>query len=53
MKRYDIDGDGYINKQELQRGLEHDGILLSMPELNSLMNHLDTDRDGTVSQEEI
>jgi len=24
-----------------------------MQELNSLMNHLDTDRDGAVSQEEI
>ena len=53
MNRYDMDGDGLINQQELSRGLENDGIRVTKTELNALMNHIDIDRDGNVSQDEI
>ena len=53
MNRYDMDGDGYINQMELSRGLEGDGIKLSKTELAALMKHIDIDRDGNVSQDEI
>jgi Ca2+-binding EF-hand superfamily protein len=49
MNRYDMDGDGLINQQELSRGLENDGIRVTKAELNALMNHIDIDRDGNVS----
>jgi Ca2+-binding EF-hand superfamily protein len=29
MKRYDTDGDGYLNFKELSDGLKHDGIILT------------------------
>ena len=53
MNRYDMDGDGLINQQELSRGLENDGIRVTKAQLNALMNHIDIDRDGNVSQDEI
>ena len=49
MNRYDMDGDGLINQQELARGLENDGIRITKAELTALMNHMDIDRDGNVS----
>lgn len=53
MNRYDMDGDGLINQQELSRGLENDGIRLTKAELSSVMNHIDVDRDGNISHDEI
>jgi Ca2+-binding EF-hand superfamily protein len=53
MNRYDTDGDGLINQLELSRGLENDGIRLTKTELSALMNHIDIDRDGNISLDEI
>jgi Ca2+-binding EF-hand superfamily protein len=53
MIRYDTDSDGQINQLELSRGLEGDGIRLSKTELTALFNHIDIDRDGSISFEEI
>jgi Ca2+-binding EF-hand superfamily protein len=53
MSRYDTDGDGLINLQELTRGLEHDMIKSTPEERRALFNFLDVDRDGNISQEEI
>lgn len=53
MRRYDTDGDGYVNFQELSDGLDHDNVRISKEEKLALMKHLDVDCDGTVSREEI
>lgn len=53
MRRYDSDGDGYLNFKELSEGLKHDGILLTQEEKLQLMKHLDSDCDGVVSRDEI
>lgn len=53
MRRYDTDGDGYLNFQELSDGLAHDNIKLTKDECLALMKHLDVDCDGAVSRDEI
>jgi Ca2+-binding EF-hand superfamily protein len=53
MRRYDTDGDGYLNFKELSDGFKADGINLTHEEKLSLMKHLDTDCDGVVSRDEI
>jgi Ca2+-binding EF-hand superfamily protein len=53
MRRYDQDGDGYVNFQELSDGFDHDNVRLTKQEKLALMKHLDADCDGRVSREEI
>ena len=53
MGRYDTDGDGYVNFQELSDGLDHDNVRITKEEKLALMKHLDVDCDGSVSREEI
>lgn len=53
MNRYDLDGDGLINQMELSRGLDNDGIRLTKTELSAVMNYIDVDRDGNISNDEI
>jgi len=53
MKRYDADGDGCLNFQELSSGFDHDDVRLSKEEKLALMKHLDVDCDGQVTREEI
>lgn len=53
MRRYDTDGDGFLNFKELSSGLDNDGIRLTHEEKITLMKHLDSDCDGVVSRDEI
>ena len=46
MRRYDTDGDGYVNFAELSSGLDHDDVRLTKQEKLALMKHLDVDCDG-------
>ena len=53
MRRYDTDGDGYLNFRELSEGLDADNMGLTQDEKLRLMKHLDVDCDGVISRDEI
>lgn len=44
----DVDGDGCINKLELQRALQQVGVEASLEEVSDMMEVFDSDGDGTV-----
>lgn len=53
MRRFDENHDGLITVSELVEGLRKMGIFLSAREKQALMNKLDLNRDGEISQEEL
>lgn len=46
MRRYDVDGDGFVNFTELSNGLDHDNVRMTKEEKLAFMKHLDVDCDG-------
>lgn len=53
MRRYDTDGDGYLNFKEISEGLAYDNIKLTHEEKLAFMKYLDTDCDGAISKDEL
>ena len=45
----DLDGDGHLNRQEIEKVM---GNVLSEADLNDLLNDLDTDQNGEVEWHE-
>ena len=45
---FDVNGDGYISKEELREGLQILGEQISDAELNDLIGQIDTDNDGHI-----
>lgn len=51
-KKFDQDGNGYIDKDELRRVLCGNGRKMSEAEAETLFNEADVDRDGRLSYDE-
>ncbi|KAG0295484.1 calmodulin-like 3 [Dissophora globulifera] len=49
---FDIDGDGYITKDELRKAMKHQGEDLSEEEINQMMREADKNGDEKISREE-
>ena len=47
-KAFDVNGDGYISKEELKEGLQILGEQISDAELNDLIQQIDSDNDGHI-----
>jgi CBS domain-containing protein len=50
--RKDLDGSGYLDKQEMARALASSGIIASEKSIESLLEAMDTDGDGFVNFDE-
>ena len=53
IRKFDRDNDGIISFQELCQGLKGLNIFLTSDERESLMQKLDTNRDGDISDKEL
>ncbi|KAD6119960.1 hypothetical protein E3N88_11231 [Mikania micrantha] len=49
---FDHDDDGKITKQELSKSLERLGFVIPEKDLKHMIDHIDTDGDGSVNMEE-
>ncbi|KAI3760306.1 hypothetical protein L1987_50699 [Smallanthus sonchifolius] len=49
---FDHDGDGRITKKELSYSLERLGFVIPDKDLQHMIDHIDTDGDGSVNMEE-
>jgi len=50
MKKFDINGDGTISIDELDKGLKSINVSISPKEKLALMKDLDRDRDGGINE---
>jgi Ca2+-binding EF-hand superfamily protein len=53
VSKFDVDGDGMINFDELAEGLKSIGVKISDKEKLALMRELDKDRDGGIAKHEL
>jgi EF-hand domain pair len=53
IKRFDGNQDGFISMSELSEGLRRMGISLNSREVAALMEKLDLDKNGEITQEEL
>ena len=53
MKKFDINGDGTISIDELDKGLKSINVSISPKEKLALMKDLDRDRDGGINETEL
>jgi calmodulin len=51
-KKFDADGDGSIDRQELTQALNNSGTKFTLQEINVIFNAADIDKDGAVDYEE-
>ena len=51
-KRYDSDGNGYLTADEIQRVMANVGRHMTRTEVKSMMQSLDSDRNGKISFDE-
>ena len=51
-KEFDIDGNGYIEKGEIEKVCELLGVEPSQKEIQDLIDQADTDHDGKISYKE-
>lgn len=49
---FDLDGDGQISVQEVQKTMISLGIKISLKEVKQIVKRVDTDRDGSISFDE-
>ena len=47
-RAFDVNGDGYISKEELKEGLHILGEMVTDAELNELIHKIDSDNDGQI-----
>lgn len=53
IKRFDGNQDGLVSMSELSEGLRRMGISLNSREVAALMDKLDLDKNGEITQEEL
>ena len=49
---FDLDGDHAINRQEFHKGIEAMRVKLAKNDVDQVFDHMDVDRDGTLSYKE-
>jgi calmodulin len=47
-RAFDVNGDGYISREELKEGLQILGEAITEADLNELIQQIDSDNDGQI-----